>query len=221
MPSTYTARRKGRFCTCTRVTSCARHCGCPLLSRKECIAQAEKLPSASGGQLVPNLRLPWQVPWALKHFCDHKTMSFDDCAMATPNHLAPRHHICSGLRRPVVVKCCLKQQHSLLRSVTRSAPGCSLAGWDQANYGVQYWSPPLVAYRVLVLPADPPLLSWPLLSWPPQETLTESAGRRPGQVPWPPNYFCDRPNDGVAMVGEEIPPSTSHFLAIRLREHAA
>jgi hypothetical protein len=26
---------------------------------------------------------------------------------------------------------------------------------------VQYWSPPLVAYRILILPADPPLLFGP------------------------------------------------------------
>jgi hypothetical protein len=47
----------------------------------------------------------------------------------------------------------------------------------------------LAAYRVLVLPADPPLLSGPA---PPQETLTESEQRRTGQFPRARNYFCDR-----------------------------
>ena len=58
--------------------------------------------------------------------------------------------------------------------------GFSLAGWDEQNYVVQYRSPQLAAYRVLVLPADPPLLSGPT---PPQETLTESEQRRAGKFP--------------------------------------
>ena len=39
----------------------------------------------------------------------------------------------------------------------RSAQGFSLAGWDEPNYVVQFWPPPLAVYRVLVLPANPPL----------------------------------------------------------------
>jgi hypothetical protein len=45
--------------------------------------------------------------------------------------------------------------------MTRSALEFSLAGWDETEQFVQYWSSPLAASRVLVLPANPPLLSGP------------------------------------------------------------
>ena len=46
-------------------------------------------------------------------------------------------------------------------SVARSALGFSLAGWGEPNYAEQHQSPPLAAYRALVVPADPLLLSGP------------------------------------------------------------
>ena len=46
---------------------------------------------------------PGKFPGRSSTSAINKTMSFDVCAMATPSHFAPRHHICSGLRAP---SCC-------------------------------------------------------------------------------------------------------------------
>ncbi len=47
------------------------------------------------------------------------------------------------------------------RSLTRSALGFSLAGWHENQIIVCNTGPPLAAYKVVVLSADPPLLSGP------------------------------------------------------------
>jgi len=49
---------------------------------------------------------------------------------------------------------------------------------DEPNYVVQYWSPPLVAFRVLVLPADPLLHSGPCTA---TETILTAVGKFRGR----------------------------------------
>ena len=98
----------------------------------------------------------------------------------------PSTYICSGLRVPVLWKLSETTSFTRGRFGDEICAGILARRMDEPNYVVQYWSPPLVAFRVLVLPADPPLHSGPCTA---TETLADSDRR--GQVPWARNYFCD------------------------------
>ena len=65
-----------------------------------------------------------QFPWSRNYFCDQPN---DLCSMGSRNHFVPQHLHIFWINVPVC-ESCLKQHHSLGRSV-RPALGFSLAGW--------------------------------------------------------------------------------------------
>jgi hypothetical protein len=61
-------------------------------------------------------------------------------------------------------------------------------------------------------PLDIGYLSWPLTRCsPPQETLTESEGRRRWQVLWARNYFCNQPKRSVFDGSARDPRPSTYF----------
>ena len=133
----------------------------------------------------------------------------------------PSTYICSGLRVPVLWK--LSETTSFTRAalVTRSVLGFSLAGWHENQIIVCNTGPPLAAYRVVVLSADPPLLSGPGTATGNLYGINLKGGAL--------NKFPGRKRTSavdqmiVVSVGQRRDPSPRHLhlIAIRSCEHTA
>jgi hypothetical protein len=138
---------------------------------------------------------PGKFPGRSSTSAINKTMSFDDCAMATPSHFAPRHHICLGLRAP---SCC-----EMLSETTAFTPALGdeiCAGMLARRMGsTKLWCAILVTTARGVQGACPARR--------PAAALLAATGNLDGICRAPPwasslarNYFCDRPN-GVFSMG--------------------
>jgi hypothetical protein len=125
----------------------------------------------------------------------------------------PSTYICSGLRVPVLWKLSETTSFTRGRFGDEICAGILARRMDEPNYVVQYWSPPLVAFRVLVLPADPLLHSGPCTA---TETILTAVGKFRGRE----ITSAIRPND-VFFMGRrrDSSPQHLHLLAIRSSAH--